>query len=275
MVIIKKVFDTSFALVGGYIKQYKEGTGNAKGKVINITLDDGMEIAFWDSQFNKTAKLATRLKMANAKVNSFITVLVHIKDETNKKAQAINFKYGGVWSFKEKTPVSTDSGFVMDITDDGETIAVMLDTGNQYIFENHSQGYKMADRARKKVTVGDEIEVVADENNSVSNFKSGGEDWEILKNINAIVGKVSFVDEGFNGKAQKPYIEVKTGYCTGKDASGNYLFESKSAYFNNDHNEDMIGAVKEKLLPKTQAAIVCAETSKDNFDGYYFVTFNS
>lgn len=272
MVIIKKILGSSMALVGGIVSKYAEGTGNALGKVVNIKLDDGTEIAFWNSE-DGTRKLAERVKAAHVKTGSFISALVTFKDSECKKANAINFKYNGIWTFTEKTPVATDSGVVMDIADNGNEVIVTLDTGKSIAFKNpEDKGYKFADRIRGKVEIGDEIEI-AMQKDSVTNFKVG-DNWEIMRSISAIIGNTAFLDEGHTTKGA-PYVRVNQSIYQGKDANGNNVFETAYVYFDNNQNADMINSVKEKIPPKTMSAIVCSKnqgTDKDNvYTGYYFV----
>lgn len=272
MVIIKKILGSNMALVGGMVSRYAEGTGSALGKVVNIRLDDGIDIAFWNSE-DKTKKLADRIKAAHVKVGSFISVLVTFKDDECKKATAINFKYNGVWTFNEKAPIATDSGAVMNLVDNGNEIVVTLDNGKDIYFKNpEGKGYRFADRLRGKVEVGDEIEIVL-QNGEVVNFKVSDK-WEIIRTISAIIGNVAFHDEGHTTRGSS-YIRVNQSIYQGKDESGNSQYETAYVYFDNNQNADMIASVKEKIPPRTPCVIVCSKnqgTDKDNvYTGYYFI----
>jgi hypothetical protein len=272
MIIIKKILGTSMALVGGTVARYAEGTGNAAGKVVNIKLDDGIEIAFWNGD-DKTKKLADRVKAARVKHGSFISALVTFKDEECKKANAINFKYNGIWTFNEKAPTPTDSGIVMDMKESADEVVITLDNGKSISFTNPTEkGYRFADRIRGKVSVGEEIEV-AMQNNAVTNFKVS-DNWEISRSISAIIGNTAFLDEGHTSRGNA-YVRVNQSIYQGKDDKGNSSYDTAYIYFDNTQNADMINSVKEKIPPKTTNVIVCSKNQggdKDNvYTGYYFI----
>lgn len=273
MVIIKKILGSSMALVGGTVTRYAEGSGNALGKVVNIKLDDGIEIAFWNAD-EKSKRLADRIKAANVKVGSFISALVTFKDEECKKANALNFKYNGIWTFTEKTPTPSESGIIMEMDASNDKVTVTLDTGKIIDFVNpKDKGYRFADRIKTKASVGEEIEI-AMQNGNVTNFKIG-DNWEIQRTLSAIIGNSAFLDEGKTSKGS-PYIRVNQSIYQGKDKNGNNQYETAYVYFDNSQNMEMITSVREKLQPRTPNVIVCSKNQggdKDNvYTGYYFIT---
>jgi hypothetical protein len=264
MVILKKIFDTPFALVGGNITSIAEGVGQAQGRVVNISLDDGLKIAFWDSQ---NQKMCTRIKLASPKVGAFISVLVMFKDEEKRNAVAVNFKYSGIWDFKQEEPTPTMSGKIMDIIDEGDAATVVLEDGRCSRFENVEKGYQMAKRLKKKAKIDQNIDIFEKDGVGV-NFKIDNNNWELAKSVSAIIGKTRFIDEGTS--AGRPYIKTKVSFYNGKDQNGQAKFENKNIYFTNDHNKDMIGSIREKIKPNSNVAIVGVQSSQDNYEGYFY-----
>ena len=271
MIIIKKILGSNMSLVGGIVSHYAEGTGSATGKVVNIKLDDGMQIAFWNSD-DMSKKLADRVKGAKVKVGSFISVLVTFRDEECKKANAINFKYNGEWNFQENEPTAEKSGIIMNIEEVNGSVIIQLDDETKVTFKNPEKGYHFADRIKAKAEVGVDIDI-AFQNGEVSNFKIGDE-WEIRRNISAIIGSVAFLDEGKTTKGT-PYIRVNQSIYKGKNKDGVSQFDTAFVYFDSNQNRDMINSVREKLKPKTSCVLVCSKnknTEKDNvYSGYYFI----
>lgn len=101
----------SLALYGGVITEVREGTGNAKDRVINIKLkgmeynrttkkevEKTVEISLWNSR-DGSCMLADRARKANVSVGKFITVLAKKSESGN--LYALNFKYSGRYTFRE------------------------------------------------------------------------------------------------------------------------------------------------------------------------------
>lgn len=273
MVIIKKILGSNMSLVGGIVQRYADGIGLAVGKVVNIRLDDGTDIAFWNSD-DGTRKLATRIKNANVKVGSFLSALVSFKDEECKKANAINFKYNGIWTFKEKLPTASKSGIIMDMSDNGNEVAITLDDGSNFSFKNpQGKGYRFADRVRARAKIGYDIDIAV-QNDAITNFKIG-DNWEITRSISAIIGNVAFLDKGTTHR-NTPYIRANMSIYNGRDKNGESNYETAYVYFDNSQNAEMISSVETKIPPKTPAVIVCSKNKPDDetdnvYTGYYFM----
>jgi hypothetical protein len=270
MVIIKDINGSTRSLIAGKVVALTDGVGAAAGRVVNLKLDDGTDIAFWN---DNEKNLGSRLKAMNVKVGSFISVLVTFRDETRKKANAINFMYGGIWRFPRDIPTATTTGIVTDVVDNGQEVVVTLNGNEKIHFKNPvGQGYRFADRARKNNVMGTNMEVVV-ENGEVKNFKVNDNNWEIDNSIYAIIGKVSYIDEGTT-PSNNPYVRINQSIYIGK-SNGESNFAPAYTYFDNQRSSEMLGTIKECVKPTDNVAVICRKNSskKDErqFTGFYFV----
>lgn len=99
----------NMVLIGGIVTEYREGTKNAEGRVVNIKLkgkewngkeevDKVVEVAFWNSNDADKPQLADNVKKAGLSVGQFITVLAIPRDDKDKYT-ALRFQYSGRWHF--------------------------------------------------------------------------------------------------------------------------------------------------------------------------------
>ena len=158
-------------LVAGEVISVKEGTGGAAGKVVNVKIqgkrwntatkteeDAKMDIAFWNDEEGKK-NLADRIQKAKVAPGAFITALVVPKGED--KANGVNFKYSGVWTFppNDDSPYETNVvvGVIASMDEDPEgrfvrvsiPVAKDKDTTEWHtvVFWNNDKG-ALADRAK-------------------------------------------------------------------------------------------------------------------------------
>jgi hypothetical protein len=258
-------------LIGGKVKSISEGTGQAQGKVVNVVLEDGTQVAFWD---NESRKMATRFRLARVKVGAFISILAMLKDTT--KANAINFKYNGIWDFKEDLsslkPTLKGKITGIDMTDNG--IEIALDNQGFVEFQNYEKGYQFMDRLiDRQPCVGDTLSVVI-QDGKIINFAIN-DNWEIHRSISAIIGNVAFVDECVTTEGN-PSIKVNISIFDHKDKNtGENIFKNCYIYFDNENNPDMVERVKENVKTHSPIAIVGSKHGKNHdkeiFRGYYFI----
>ena len=273
MIIIKNINGTPRCLIGGRVVRYAEGSGAALNRVVNIWLDDNTEVAFWN---HDNRMLADRIKAMKVKVGSFISVLVTFKDDTFAKANAINFMYNGVWSFPRETPIPSSSGIVTEIhTEKENETTVILDNQKSITFKNPvaGTGYRFADRILSKAVVGERL-TVSEKDGAIANFKIGDGEWEIQNSVYAIIGKVSFMDEGTT-PTKEPYIRLNQRIYQGRDKDGLPIYAPAYTYFDDKRIAGMIGRIKDNVKPSQNVAVVCRKNSSGNIDnlysGYYFV----
>lgn len=266
-VIINQVLGReNLRLVGGKIKSRTDGTGLAEGKVVNIKLEDGIEVAFWD---NETRELASRVKKAGVKVGSFISILATFKEG---KGNAINFKYNGVWDFREDTASikPTKSGLVVDVKEGNGFTTVTLDNGEKINFENIEKGIKFSDRIAGKLKIGNEV-AIQYQNGKMTNFSIDG-NWEITHTISAVIGSVAFIDETNDGDKQRVRLNISV-YDHRDKATGQNIYRNVYVFFDNANNAKMVESVKTKIKPRTQVAVVGKRTMKEKeiYTGFYFL----
>lgn len=257
-------------LIGGNVKSISEGTGLAEGKVVNLTLSDGTQVAFWN---NSAREMANRIRKANVKIGSFISILAMFR-ETNK-ANAINFKYNGIWEFEEdvKKITPSSSGVITNIHFSDDEATVELDGKEKIIVRNVEKGYRFAERLKnRKPAIGDKFAVIKQDEKLI-NF-AVNDTWEINRSVSAIIGNVAFIDETISPSG-KPRIKVNVSIFDHKDKkTGDNIYRNCYVYFDNENNASMIDSIKEKLKPHTSVAIVGKRnnnTEKDIFTGFYFI----
>ena len=257
-------------LVGGKIKSISEGTGLAAGKVVNLTLVDGTQIAFWN---NESRQMASRIRLAKVKVGSFISVLAMFKEDN--KANAINFKYNGVWDFTENISSikATTEGKIINIDTLADEVRVSLDNASVVSFKNIEKGYKFADRFNeRKPAIGNTLSV-SEQSGKMMNFAIDGK-WEITRSISAVIGNVAFIDESRTAKGD-PRIKVNISIFDHKDAkTGENFYRNCYVYFDNENNPNMVDSVKQKLKKHTPVAIVGSKNpnnEKETYTGFYFI----
>lgn len=123
-------------LLGGVVTEFREGTGNATGRVVNIKLkgkkwdgskevDEIADIAFWNNEDSSKPQLADNVKAAGLTVGRFITVLTVPREDGNYSA--IRFQYSGAWRFPEKDGRKELNVFV------GTIANVKAGTGRLYV----------------------------------------------------------------------------------------------------------------------------------------------
>lgn len=257
-------------LIGGNVKSIAEGTGMAAGKVVNLTLADGTQIAFWN---NESREMANRIRKANVKIGSFISILAMFKDE--HKANAINFKYNGVWDFDEdvNSIKSTAAGLITNIESGIDEVKVTIDDGTVISFKNLEKGHRFADRIKeKKIRIGTKI-AVQEQNGKMMNFAVDG-NWEINRSVSAVIGNVAFVDES-RTPSGAPRVKVNISIFDHKDrATNENVYRNCYIYFDNENNPNMVESVKQKMKQHAPVAIVGKRNEKmekETYTGYYFI----
>lgn len=272
MLIIKNILSRKgLSLVGGKIKTIAEGTGLAAGKVVNITLTDGTQIAFWD---NETRQMASRLRLAKPKVGSFISVLAMFKDKDERKANAINFKYNGVWSFAENTASlkPTNEGNIVDVADVGGETRVTLDNRSVVSFKNLEKGYRFQDRLKELGPIVGKKLAIVENGGKMTNFAIDGV-WNIKKTIHAVIGNAAFIDESIAPDGS-PRVKVNVSIFDHKEPDGTNIYRNCYCYFDNNNSPNMVESVKEKVRQHSPIAIVGnknPKTEKETYTGFYFI----
>lgn len=257
-------------LVGGNVKTIAEGTGMAAGKVVNLTLADGTQIAFWN---NESREMANRIRKANVKIGSFISILAMFKEDN--KANAINFKYNGVWDFDEDTASIKPAaeGLVINFSSTANDMTVTLDNGSIVTFKNIEKGHRFADRIKeKKIKIGTKI-AVQEQAGKMTNF-AVDDVWEINRSVSAVIGNVAFVDESKTSSGS-PRVKVNISIFDHKDrTTGENIYRNCYIYFDNENNPNMVESVKQKMKQHSAVAIVGKRNDKmekETYTGYYFI----
>ncbi len=257
MIIMKSILgDSNFSLVGGKVAKVTEGTGKAEGRLVSVELNDGLKIAFWDSE-NK--KLASRVKMAKVKEGSYITVLGNLKDE--KTMNAVNFRYSGVWKFSQANMEPTYCGVITNIAVEDGVYSITMDNDEVYTIRNKGT-FRLAEFFESKnASVGDEFAFIANESKDCTNLCYNSE-WYNVPSINALMGTVSFIDEGTS--AYGSYVRVNVSIYNGAEKG----FEKVYVYFD---EPQIIDSIKQNLKPRTPSAFVGRMSKENTLKGYYYI----
>lgn len=257
-------------LICGKIKSITNGTGKAAGTLKTLTLMDDTKVTFWD---NQNRQMASRLAAAKAEAGSFISILASFREGRNPNA--INFKYNGPWDFSEDTSTLHPNveGVIADIITNPNETHVLLDNGETISFKNSANGYRFADRFNeRKATVGNKISVIKQGDN-IQNFALNDK-WEISRSINAVIGRVAFIDET-KDENKSPRLKLNVSYFSHTNReTGEKVYKNVYCYFDNNKNSNMVESVKQRVKQNSQVAIIGKKNSNakiETYTGFYFV----